>query len=140
MCKYEVKCKCGHVGKKNYIIIAFPIIAESGKDAATRARQLPRVKHDQKDAIISVRKITDEEFEELISINNNDLYLKCNNKQEQKMMDLSNRILKEGFFDEKDVIEEERSKQCFFGKIKIRKPKRFIKNILNVDYKEAYIW
>ena len=59
MCKYEVICKCGHVGKQHYIEISFPIIAENGREAAKKARYLPRVKHHHKDAIINVRKITD---------------------------------------------------------------------------------
>ncbi len=140
MYKYEVKCKCGHVGRKNYIVIAFPVIAENGKEAAKKARRIPRVKHDHKDAIISVRKITDEEYGELLSINNEDLYLKCSNRREQKLIDLTDRILKEETaFEKKEVLKE--SKQYYFGKTEIKNPKRFLKNILGVDYiKEEYAW
>lgn len=94
MRKYEVKCKCGHVGRGNYIVVAFPLIAEDGKEAARKARFLPRVKHNWNDAIISVREITDEEYEKLKLINDKDLYLKCSNKQEQNLIDLTDRIIK----------------------------------------------
>lgn len=140
MCKYEVKCKCGHVGRKNYIIISFPVIAENGKDAANKARYFPRVKHDHKDAIISVRKITDEEYDELVSINNKDLYLKCTNRQEQNLIDLTGRLFKEEILIEKDETKE-KHKQLFFGKIEVRNPKRFFKNTIDSEYcKEAYVW
>ena len=140
MYKYEVKCKCGHVGRKNYIVIAFPVIAESGKEAAKKARYFPRVKHDHKDAIINVRKINDEEYEKLVSINNNDLYLKCTNRQEQNSINLTDRIFKEEVVTEENRVFEQH-KQYFFGKTEVRNPKRFFKNILEVDYhKEAYAW
>ncbi len=139
MCKYEVKCKCGHVGKKNYIVIAFAVIAEDGKEAARKARYFPRVKHDHKDAIISVRKISDYEFDEILKNNNNDDYLHCTNKQQQNFIDLSNRIQKEEH--KKELIDEESKATIFFGKIRIKKPKRFIKNFIDYGYrKEEYVW
>ena len=81
---YEVKTKCGHVGKQNYIIIDFPIKAETASEAAKIARNIPRVKHNYKDAILSVCKLTYEEYKDLVNKNSNDPYLKCKNKQEQK--------------------------------------------------------
>ncbi len=139
MQKYEVKCKCGHVGRNNYVVIAFPVVAENGKSAANKARYFPRVKHDHKDSIISVKKITDEEFSELVSINNEDLYLKCKNKQEQNEINLADRILREEFLKE-EKKENEEYKQCYFGKTKVRKPKKFFKNILDSVYaKEVYV-
>lgn len=139
MYKYEVKCKCGHVGRSNYIVISFPVVAESGKAAASKARLFPRVKHDHKDAILSVREISDEEFDELLQINRKDSYLHCKNIQEQNLIDLSERIYKE--YEEDDEESKEGQKQFFFGKMAVKNPKRFFKNILDVDYrKEAYIW
>lgn len=140
MCKYEVKCKCGHVGRGNYIVVAFPLIAEDGKEAARKARALPRVKHNWKDAIISVRKITDEEYEKLKIINDKDLYLKCSNKQEQNLIDLTDRIIKKT--DRKGNEETlDEKKPCFYGKIKVRKPKKFFKNVKIKDYsEEGYEW
>ena len=60
---YEVKAKCGHVGRNNYYIGTLFLWAENGKDAASVARRFPRVKHDQKDAILSVLEISRAEYE-----------------------------------------------------------------------------
>ena len=98
---YKVICKCGHVGRKHYVPIQFAIIAENGKEAARIGRNLPRVKHQHKDAVLNVIKISYEDFLELIEINNNDPYLKCKNKQQQnETCDLSNRML----IDEHNVV------------------------------------
>lgn len=90
---YKVTCKCGHVGKKWFIRIAFPVNADSGKEAAQIAREIPRVKHDHKDAILSCIEIDYEEYQILQVINSNDPYLKCNNRQEQELIaELSTRL------------------------------------------------
>ncbi len=83
---YEVIAKCGHVGKKHYVPVKFAVVAESGKEAAKKVRQFPRVKHDHKDAILDVRCITLEEFLEIKEINDNDPYLKCHSIQEQNLI------------------------------------------------------
>ena len=83
---YEVIAKCGHVGRKNYIPVKFAVVAESGKEAAKKVRQFPRVKHNHKDAILDVRCITLEEFLEIRESNDNDSYLKCHSKQEQNLI------------------------------------------------------
>ena len=83
---YMVIAKCGHVGRKNYIPVKFAVVAESGKEAAKKVRQFPRVKHDHKDAILDVRCITLEEFLEIKEINDNDPYLKCHSRQEQNLI------------------------------------------------------
>lgn len=83
---YEVIAKCGHVGKKHYVPVKFAVVAESGKEAAKKVRQFPRVKHDHKDAILDVRCITIEEFLEIKEINDNDPYLKCHSIQEQNLI------------------------------------------------------
>ena len=83
---FMVIAKCGHVGKKNYITIKFAVVAESGKEAAKKVRQFPRVKHNHKDAILDVRCITLEEFLEIKEINDNDPYLKCHSRQEQNLI------------------------------------------------------
>ena len=91
---YLVTTKCGHVGKNSYIPIIFPVKAETGREAASLARQFPRVKHNHKDAILDVRCITLEEFLEIKESNNNDLYLKCHSKQEQNLIvNLSERMV-----------------------------------------------
>ena len=83
---YEVIAKCGHVGRKNYIPVKFAVVAESGKEAAKKVRQFPRVKHDHKDAILDVKCITLEEYLEIKEINCNDPYLKCHSRQEQNLI------------------------------------------------------
>ena len=101
---YAVEAKCGHVGRKNCIVITFPIVAESKKEAARITRQLPRVKHDHKDAIISVREITKDEYLLIKESNSSDLYLQCKSKQEQRMfcVDLDERIIKDTCYKENE--------------------------------------
>ena len=82
---YKVVAKCGHVRKGHYIIKDFFVKAEDGKDAARKVRFLPRVKHDWKDAIISVEQITREEFAHGIELHNQDLYFNVTNSSEQKL-------------------------------------------------------
>ena len=91
---YEVIAKCGHVGRKKYIPVKFAVVAESGKEAAKKVRQFPRVKHNHKDAILNVRCITVEEFLEIKESNANDPYLKCHSRQEQNLIvNLSERMV-----------------------------------------------
>ena len=84
---YEVIAKCGHVGKKHYVPIKFAVIAKDGKEAAKMVRQFPRVKHNHKDAILSVNKIDYERYLEIVEMNKNDPYLKCHSRQEQNLID-----------------------------------------------------
>lgn len=91
---YRVKTKCGHVGVNNCIWIDFAIMAMSGKEAAKKARELPRVKRHQKYAIDSVVEISLEEFNTLREENENDPYLHCKNKKEQNQIkDINKRIV-----------------------------------------------
>ena len=121
---YAVTCKCGHVGRNQYILITFPIIAESGKEVAMIARLIPRVKHHHKDCIISVRKIDYEEFVILNKLNSEDPYLSCESIQEQKRIDLSERVYSE-ITKEIVVKETECIHILYDGKTKIRNPKKF---------------
>ena len=84
---YEVEAKCGHVGRNKYVPIRFAVVAESGSEAASMVRQFPRVKHDHKYAILNVTKIDYERYLEINAINNNNPYLKCKSKHEQKLID-----------------------------------------------------
>lgn len=81
---YAVTTKCGHVGRNKYIKITFAVIAESKKEAAKKAKYIPRVKHDHKDAILNIKEITYNEFLELLNENDNNEYLHCKNIQEQR--------------------------------------------------------
>ncbi|RIA77952.1 hypothetical protein EI71_00735 [Anaeroplasma bactoclasticum] len=99
---FAVEAKCGHVGRKNCIIITFPIVADDKKDAARIARKMPRVKHDHKDAILSVKQISEDEYLSLKEINSSDDYLRCESKQDQRMLckNLDSRVIKDTYFEE----------------------------------------
>lgn len=91
---YNVTAKCGHVGRENYIPISFAVKAQSAKEASKRVRNFPRVKHDHKDAILSCIEINEDEFNSLLELNNNDSYLTCKSKREQKQTcNLINRLV-----------------------------------------------
>lgn len=91
---YKVTCKCGHVGKAHYVPISFALIANSKKEAAEKARSIPRVKHQHKDAILNVEEVDYEAYKCLVKDNNYDPYLKCSNKQEQSLIiDFETRIV-----------------------------------------------
>lgn len=59
---FAVKCKCGHVSRKYYIPITFGVIARNRKEAARQAGNIPRVKHNHKDAILSCQEVSYIEF------------------------------------------------------------------------------
>ena len=95
---WAVTAKCGHVGGlSKYIPITFYVIANSKKAASNYVITQPRVKHNSKSVILSVKNISLEEYVEGLLINENDPYLKCKNIQEQKLYfaDLNDRILDE---------------------------------------------
>lgn len=81
---YEVKVKCGHVGRHNYIIKKLYIKADDGKNAAKIARLTSRVKHDHKDAIRDVKRISEKEYEDGLANNQNDNYFKVHNSTDQR--------------------------------------------------------
>ena len=93
---YIVSAKCGHVGRKNYITIDFPVKATSGKEAARVARQFPRVKRHRKDVIENVVEVSQESYHSKHLENHRDPYLKAKTKQEQNTFckDLDQRIKK----------------------------------------------
>lgn len=93
---YKVLTKCGHVGRNGYVPIQFAIVAENGKEAAKIARDMPRVKHHHKDAILKVEEISKNIYIEIKKANTNDPYLHCHSIQEQnEMCDLTDRIVLE---------------------------------------------
>ena len=93
---YLVTLKGGHVGRNNYIVFSYPVYAESGKEAARIARELPRVKHDAKDAVLGVKKISFQEYILAKRQCEKDPYLHCTNRQEQVvfMDELGERIFR----------------------------------------------
>lgn len=94
---YAVETKCGHVRRSNFIRITYAVKATSKSEAASIARFIPRVKHDKKDAIFSVREISYEEYIDICQTNNKDPYLNVHSKQDQNLycVGLEDRIEKE---------------------------------------------
>ena len=82
---FIVDAICGHVGRNNGIVKSFPVAAENAKHAAAIARKFPRVKHDYKYAIQSVREVTKEEYLKQKEINKEDPYLLSKSKYEQNL-------------------------------------------------------
>jgi hypothetical protein len=105
---FKVTVKCGHVRNNQYIPITFAVKAENGKEAATIARWIPRVKHHNKNAVLECVEIDFDEFQRINLINRNNPYLKCSSKQEQKRLipDIENMIIKE---DERKRIRDKNS-------------------------------
>ena len=133
---YMVIAKCGHVGRKNYIPIKFAVVAESGKEAAKKVRQFPRVKHNHKDAILDVRCITLEEFLEIKEINENDPYLKCHSRQEQNLIiNLAERMVTD-FHNVKQAFDKQARKDRVA--YKLRKFKILEESSKKEDYCYAY--
>ncbi len=81
---FKVTAKCGHVGRHHYIVKDFYIEANSGKEAAFKVRYLPRVKHDRKDAILSVEVITKAEYLIEKEAQAEDLYFLVHSSTEQR--------------------------------------------------------
>lgn len=94
---YEVLCKGGHVGRNHYYPMYIYIMAEDGRTAAAQARRQARVKHDHKDAILQVQKITYAEYligKKSLSVNG---YFRAHSKQEMYALcpDIENELLPE---------------------------------------------
>lgn len=81
---YKVTTKCGHVRKRRYIPITFAIKANSGKEAASIARQIPRVKHTDKYAILECTEISYETYCDIKEENKHNPYLMSRTIQEQR--------------------------------------------------------
>ena len=139
---YAVCCKCGHTGsRRTYIPIEFGVIASSGKEAASIGRMIPRCKHNHKDCILSVRKISLEEYILIRKKNKNDPYLNCHSIQEQRQYNLSDRFISDNHFKDDrygDEYYEERKSNVFYGKNRIKKPKKFIRFTSQMAMEECY--
>lgn len=82
---FRVVAKCGHVGKGMYFKGRFYVAADSASHAAARTRRFPRVKHDYKDAIISVTEISYQDYLDGQNYEYNRPYYNCKSKQEQAL-------------------------------------------------------
>ena len=127
---YEVTAKCGHVGRGYYIPIGFAVRAETASEAATVTRTMPRVKHDHKDAILSVREVDVFEYDDLQEVNRYDPYLQCRSRREQMMEcdAIYNRLVEErrnSVWYEKELSE----KAVYDGKKRIRNVRRYAREL-----------
>lgn len=127
---FSVTAKCGHIGKRYYIPIAFAVRADSAEEAARKVRSYPRVKHDHKDAIQSVFEISWEEFCSLKQQNEANPYLRCKNIQEQRMIldSIYDRIVEERCEDRERVKNEKTDTTYYIGKELVRNVRKYLKN------------
>ena len=123
---YEVKAKCGHVGRNYYVLKNFAVMAENGRKAAEATRSFPRVKHHHKDAIRDVTEIDETRYLEIMNINEADPYFQCKCIQDQRSY-----IEPDIYPEEREVQEEQRSdtfRLVYSGKTTIKKPKKYVRN------------
>lgn len=125
---FSVVTKCGHVGRGFFIPITFPVRAETAREAAQIARNIPRVKHHHKDAIQSVQEVTREEYAALKKQNASDPYLCCQNVQGQRALldGIRDRIVEEQK-EEKRIKKEKKNARYYRGKEAIRNVKNYLK-------------
>lgn len=128
---YEVNAKCGHVGMNKYTVKTFAVVAESGKQAAAIVRQKPRVKHTQKNAILSVSSISTNRYNEIINAYYCDPYFRCYNIQDQRR-DAVVEVHPEDWKHPID-IEEESKRPYYYGKKAIRHAKRYMNNYIDLE-------
>lgn len=79
---FIVKAMCGHVGRGMYVEKSFPIVASAGREAAQKCKAIPRVKHDNKRAILSVREVTYDEYRKQQGINEADPYMRAKSRRD----------------------------------------------------------
>lgn len=130
---YEVEAKCGHVGKSHFVIKSFPVIAESGEEAARIVRHKPRVKHHHKDAIRSVSPIGEQRYRALLYVHDTDPYFRCKNIQEQRELCLELLLIDEDIYEPEYKQENTILKKVYYGKEQLRHPKRYYRNYMNED-------
>ncbi len=107
---FKVTAKCGHVGKGNYVPIAFAVRAESRSEASQKVMGYHRVKKQLNDAIISCEEIDKKSYKELMHVNAENPYLKCKcNRQQREIMDFVSLICKNEYNEERRKIEPAKS-------------------------------
>ncbi len=94
---YIVTAKTGHCGRNKYTLGTIPITATSASEASRLARNFPRVKHDHKDAIRNVVKVTYEDYINAVIEYNSNPYNKCQSIQDQRRLcpDLYEELIEE---------------------------------------------
>ncbi len=131
---YIVGTKCGHVGRNKWIEINIPIIADSGKEAAFKARMTPRVKHHKKDAILFVKEISGVEYLECLKEYHKDPYVKCRSIQDQRLITNFGSRVKEKELEEREFNNKKES-----SRFRVRKQQLLIKEMKNKE-KEYYYY
>lgn len=81
---FEVVAKCGHVGKQFYYEGHFFVESNNASCAAKRVRNMPRVKHDHEDAILSVREVPYNIYIIGVHEMETNAYFNCTNSSEQR--------------------------------------------------------
>ena len=107
---FKVIAKCGHVGKGNYVPVAFAVKAESRSAASQKVMTYRRVKKQLNDAIISCEAIDKKSYKELMQANNEFKYLQCKcNKQQSAIEDFDSLICKNEYKKKRHKIEPAKS-------------------------------
>ncbi len=126
---FKVCAKCGHVGRNRYYEGVFYKTANSAKEAAKIVRNCARVKHHHKDAILSVEEIDVNRYiMGLISLLD-ESYRICKNKKEQMLFwnEISEHVKDEKPLNNFQKKTEQPIKNIYYGKQKIKKPKKFFR-------------
>lgn len=128
---FAVTCKCGHVSRKHYMPITFPVVAKNRKEAANLARQIPRVKHNHKDAILQNDEISYTGYLDIKEKNLGDPYLNVKSSYEQ---DVIFDLIKDRLVPEVDlnIKSNKKTKNTihYDGKKQIRNFKKYMNCIL----------
>ena len=125
---FDVTAKCGHVGRGYYIPITFAVKAGSAAEAAALARAIPRVKHDHRDAILSVEEVDLEGYLDRCHVNGYDPYLSCTSKREQWLEydAISGRVEREARPErDREKARELPEKAIYSGKERVRNVRRY---------------
>lgn len=72
---YAAVLMCGHTGREYYVPILFPFICKNMDEAITLAKATARVKRNNKNFILSISEIDENQFKLISLINDNDDYL-----------------------------------------------------------------
>ena len=119
---YLVSAICGHVGRGKGIVKCFSIKARNGKEAAAKCRNMPRVKHDNKHAILNTRLVDEDEYWRQMEENNGDPYFKAGSRWESYYLgvDESN-LIDMSVYHRKDGKDEDEFNRNTFHGISLKK-------------------
>lgn len=107
---FKVTAKCGHVGKGNYVPVAFAVKAESRSAASQKVMTYHRVKKQLSDAIISCEEIDRDSYKELMQANKKFKYLQCKcNRQQREIEGFDSLICKNEYREERRRVEPAKS-------------------------------